>query len=213
MSDEQLIERVKLAIENAETGVSRVSKAAMSVGGFTSDKIRHLLNNLCRISNNYLEIGIFRGSTYVSANCNNKLHHSYAIDNWSQDFGEANNKEVFFRNMESINWGEMDTEFKIIDQDCFEVDEKQITDVDCFFMDGNHSYESQRDVIIKFKDSMADVHIYVVDDCNWADVERGTRDGIKEAGYKILYENHLGKGLEGSVEQYWNGIGVFILKK
>ena len=217
MSDEQLIERVKLAIENAETGVSRVSKAAMSVGGFTANGNRRVLNNLAKIVDTYCEVGVLRGASFVAANCNNKLRKSYAIDTFEQDFGQPDNRSAFYQNLESIAWKDMDTDFVILEKDCFSVTHEDIKEpIQLYFFDGPHDYESQKKAVAYYKQFMEDTFIMCTDDVIWRDtVYKGTMDGIKEANLEILYQVELGRGIEGdnSENGFWNNMLITVLKK
>jgi hypothetical protein len=53
----------------------------------------------------------------------------------------------------------------------------------------------------------------VVDDYDWIGVQSGTKEGIKECGFEILYERYLESGIGNNEDGWWNGLGIFILKK
>ena len=69
-----LIEHVKQSIQNAELGISQLNSKILNLEGMSSDKVRHFLNNICSLEHgNYLEIGVWKGSTFISALYKNKL--------------------------------------------------------------------------------------------------------------------------------------------
>jgi GT2 family glycosyltransferase/2-polyprenyl-3-methyl-5-hydroxy-6-metoxy-1,4-benzoquinol methylase len=84
------IARVKQSIARAQRHESRLTPEALALPGMSSDKVRHLLNNLCGCEDvSYLEIGLHAGSTFCAALCNNSID-AVGIENWSQfDPGDA----------------------------------------------------------------------------------------------------------------------------
>jgi len=63
-----LIEHVKKSIRNAYIGDSKLNNDILMLNGMSSSKVRHLLNNLCALPEaSYLEIGVWQGSTFISA--------------------------------------------------------------------------------------------------------------------------------------------------
>ena len=79
-----LIQKVEYSISNAERGISSLASEILKLEGMSSPKVRHLLNNLCALPGaRYLEIGSYKGSTWISALYNNSstLISSTSIDN------------------------------------------------------------------------------------------------------------------------------------
>lgn len=200
------IEQIQDAIARADRKESKLPEEVFQIGGYTSDRVRCLLNNLGAISSNYLEIGLHRASTFVAANFDNNLI-SYAIDNFSELEDGTVEKEC------SDNLKKFNINCMFFNQDCFTVDRSQINDIDFYLYDGNHSYESQKQALTYFIDCMADEFVLVVDDYNWEDVQKGTRDGIKEIGAEVLFEVHLDKPGLDPADGWWNGIYLALLKK
>lgn len=200
------IEQIKSAISDAATEQSKITEECFTIGGYTSSRIRHLMNSLGSISNNYLEIGVHRGSLFIATGYKNESLQLTAIDNWSELAEDGTVKDEFISNCTKFvnNWNFFET-------DCFAITGTPKEKYDLYLYDGNHGYESQKKGVTYFKDSCANEFILVVDDFSWAEVKKGTYDGIKEANLEILYEQVLWDGKEGG--DWWNGIGVFLLKK
>ena len=80
-----LIRHVEASIGRAERGESKLDRAAFRPRGFTSAKVRHLLNNLGSLEGlDYLEVGVHRGATFLATNYENELSSAVAVDNWSE---------------------------------------------------------------------------------------------------------------------------------
>lgn len=201
------IELIKQAIEKAEREESKLDAEQLAIGGYTSPKIRHLLNNLGEIFQTrsiipiykYLEIGVHRGSTFVSALFDNNLP-GVAIDNWSEFNEDGTVKAEFLKNIKPF--GEA---VQFIEADCFTTSLPK-NEYDMYLYDGGHGYEEQKMGITYFLPSMKDEFILCVDDYNWEQVEKGTQDGISECGLTKLFEIKLTDG-------YHNGFYVALLKK
>lgn len=147
----ELIRHVEKSIILASLGISKLNIDIYYIEGMSSPKNRRLLNLLCeRPNTNYLEIGMWRGSTLISALYNNEktVNKAVAIDNFSEfdqplftnsiNFEESvthnpkiplsmepvknHLQENIGKYLSSI-W-EVDNKLTIIDHDCF--DEKLI---------------------------------------------------------------------------------------
>ena len=208
-----LVDHVKQSIQSAQQHASKLNRDVLAIQGMTSPKIKHLLNNLCSLKDaQYLEIGVFMGSTFVAALYNNTdlLHHAVSVDNWSE-FGGP--KHAFFKNTQTFL---PQNSFNFFDKDCFKLDIKTVCKkpVDIYFYDGNHSSESQEKAFTYFNEILADTFIAIVDDWVWAEVQEGTRKAFKKLNYTILYECELPCRLQGSdVDLWWNGFYVAVISK
>jgi len=199
------IDQIKDAIRNGVNRQSKLTDECFGIGSFTSPAIRHILNNLGAISNNYLEVGLHRGGTFVAA-CYGNTMTATGNDNWTQ-FADNATKQDCLNGCEKFL-----SNYKIIDKDCFSLTKEDIPEpIDLYFFDGEHGYDSQKAAITYFKQFLADECIVVIDDASWPDVRKGTYDGIKEVGFDILHEVFLWDGIEGSL--FWNGLYIFLLKK
>jgi hypothetical protein len=198
---------VKWALERAE---SKLTPRALAVPGFTGLKIRHLLNNLGSLSSlNYLEIGVHKGGTFVSTMYGNQLNSAVAVDNWSEfPQGGASRREFF------QNCGLLTSPWKAIEKDCFTLGKEDFPDpITLYLYDGCHSYETQYKALTYFYEMLGDEFIFMVDDFDWEDSKRGTRDSIRDLKCEILFEQGLTTGIEGDGYNWWNGFYVGVLKK
>ena len=202
------VEQIIQAIEDAENLKSKLTPEVLSIGGFTSNKIRHLLNNLGAISTDYFEIGVHRGATFCAAMYRNGIWGT-ACDNFSQ-FNEDNAKNEFYKNIAS-NLGARAVQ--VLEQDCFTIDPTEHKEIDLYLYDGEHSAESTKKGVTYFYQSFADEFILLMDDYGWTEVQEGTQYGIGECGFEVLFERHLGEGDNGNGEGWWNGFYVALLKK
>jgi len=85
-----LMEHVRVSIVTARSGLSRllVTPDALEVEGMSDKSVRHLLNNLASApGTKYLEVGSWRGSTFVSALTGNEqtVDNALAVDAWAFD--------------------------------------------------------------------------------------------------------------------------------
>ena len=72
---------IDYAIQQAEAGIPDIPP----IKGFSSDKVRRLLNWLCKPEGtNYLEIGTHRGSTLIPALYGNDHTIATCIDVWER---------------------------------------------------------------------------------------------------------------------------------
>ena len=211
MDDNILIDIVEDSLIKSINGNSKIDDYLLNMEGMSGSYTRHLYNNLLsHIDIRYLEVGTWKGSSVCSAMCGNKSK-VLCIDNWSE-FGGPKNE--FIENFEKYK-GENDAEF--IEQDCFMVDVKKIGKFNIFMFDGNHSYESHFKSLNYFYDCLDDEFIFIVDDWNWEVVRNATKDSIRHNNFEVIYTKEIRLNDDNTVthskETWWNGIGIFVLKK
>ena len=128
---EALIEHVRMAVYNARLGNSKLNKHEhrdyiLTLEGMSSNLTRHLMNNMnSALGANYLEIGVWRGSTAVAALSGNEANMNSAVmmDVWSSDadwfFGDQQESyEIFNKSLhQCINIQKL--AITIIREDCF----------------------------------------------------------------------------------------------
>ncbi len=206
-----LIQHVKDSINNAELGISKISSEILDLDGMSGNKVRHFLNNICSLPNGkYLEIGVWQGSTFVSALYNNNLSEAIAIDNWSEFQGP---KELFKNNLSRFL---PSTFYSFYECDCFNFDLKNIKNkINIYFYDGGHTQEDQRLAFTYYNEIFEDTFIAIVDDYNWKQVQDGTQKAFKELGYKVLFQQYLptDSQIVGDSASWWNGIYVAVVSK
>jgi len=209
--EDLLVQHVMKCIENAERGISSLSQEALAVEGMSSHKVRHLLNNLCAFPEiNYLEIGVWQGSTWIASLYNNSstINAAVAIDNWSE-FGGP--KEEFLKNCNTFL---KSSSYKIIENDCFQLDLSEFTfPINLYFYDGNHTELSQEKAFTYYDPIFDDLLIAVVDDWNFAGVSEGTRRAFSSLNYEILFEVILPSFCINDKDNWWNGLYVSVIRK
>lgn len=205
----KMIDHVVQSISNANLEISQLSEEVLQLEGMSSNKVRHLLNNICSMGDGrYLEIGVWKGSTFVSALYKNNLLSAIAIDNWSEFSGP---KEMFQQNLSSFL---SKTPHSFYEADCFQFNLNNIENkINIYFFDGAHTQEDQRLAFTYYNEVLDDTFIAIVDDYNWTPVQDGTQIAFKQLGYKVLFEQYLPSAYNGDLSSWWNGIYVAVVSK
>lgn len=207
--EQELIEHVKKCVVLAEQGNSRLTGAVLGIPGMSGAQGRHFLNNLCTLPNtSYFEVGVWQGSTFISALYGNEATVKYAlgIDNWSL-FGGP--KGAFLSHLQTFLPQGL---AHFIEQDCFTLDKQAAfpLPVNIYFYDGEHYAIDQEMSFTYFNDIFEDVFIAVIDDWNHPPAREGTFSAFNKLNYEILYENQIfceyGTG-------WWNGVYIGVIKK
>jgi hypothetical protein len=210
-----LIDHTKKSIDNAFNNISKLSNDILNIEGMSGNKTRHLYNNICNLDGaTYVEVGTWKGSSFISAIYQNKNTYGICIDNWSQ-FGGP--KKSFYNNIQKylLNYS-----IKIIDKDCWTINNDDIkTSIDIYMYDGAHTYKDQKNAITYYHKFFSKYVIIMIDDwtCDWVDVKKGTLDGITKMNMIIHYsyeiplvntsKHHCGG------DTFWNGCGIFICER
>ena len=208
------ISALKLAIENADQLKSNLPNEQYEVPALTSLRIRHLLNNIGKLGTKYLEVGVHKGGTFTASVAGNtNLKEITAIDSFESDKDNEDKAMPQF-----ISWAEkfkpLESNFTTHVSDSFKVNLKVLpSDIDIYLYDGDHSEESQRKALTYYKDNLADEFIFLCDDFDWDEVQQGTRKGIEDAGYEVLFEQYMASKGSHDNDSWWNGFYVALLKK
>ncbi len=204
-----LIEHTKCSIQSAFGNKSKLNNQVLQIEGKSGNKTRHLYNNICNIPGaRYLEVGTWKGSSFISAMYSNNIE-GICIDNWSEFDGPRDEFE------ENVRTFLPKSNVKIINEDCWSVE--GLSDINIFMYDGAHTYQDQKKAVTHFAKFCSRPFVLMVDDwtCDWVDVKRGTMDGISEMGLKVLYSQEIGLVNTNIHHQggdtFWNGCGVFVL--
>lgn len=217
-----LIDAVKNALTMSKINQSKISEKTKNLPGLTSEKVKHFMNNLCEMPDcKYLEAGVYQGSIFASAVEKNDLVAT-AIDNFSENSiipmddnitinGEVgNSKEIFLKNIKDLV---LNKQVNIIDSDVFKADINKIElKKNVIFMDIEHTFESHNNFLKKFYEKIDNTFVYIVDDWNWLQVREGTFKSIEDLNLKTLFKEEIfTKGEDKN--DYWNGLGIFVLNK
>lgn len=79
---------VQAALEVADSEQSKLGEREKEIFGLSSMRLRALINNICHNAKSYLEIGVYRGATLISAAYGNKTNVT-GIDNFRYEEREA----------------------------------------------------------------------------------------------------------------------------
>lgn len=210
----------KLKIKNELT----LNEELLHYPGMSGIKTRHLYNNICNlycrkaIQVKYLEIGVFNGSSSISAMFKNNIEDSLFIDNWSQFNGD---RSIFIKAIEKYKTES--SKYSFIENDCWKVDTTKLPQnyFNIYLYDGDHSELDQYQALSYYINVLQDTFIFLVDDWNFMHVRDGTFRAIRELNLTVnfRYENFISRehliGMpnhEGK-NTFWNGCGVFVLTK
>jgi hypothetical protein len=210
--EESLIGHVKQSIALAEQGVSKLDRQVFEIHGMSSPKVRHLLNNLCSLPRTtYLEIGCWKGSTFVAALYRNNpsIANAFAVENWSE-FGGP--RDEFLRNVATFL---PMAPIHISETDCFALDKANTfhNPVTIYFYDGAHDEGAQARAFTYYREVFDDVFIAIVDDWNWGNVRAGTVRGLRESEFEVLFDRELLTNSNGDMDSWWNGLYVAVVRK
>lgn len=210
--EHELLTHVIQSIEKASAEISKLNSDVLQIQGMSSSKVRHLLNNLCSYPNtNYLEIGCWMGSTWVSALFGNEdsILNAIAIDDWSLFGGPINEFQSNCRKFLS------NISFNLYSENCFKLDvlSRIKHPINIYFYDGGHTLLDQEMAFTYYDKVLDDVFIAIVDDWNWMDVQEGTKTAFDKLGYHILFETVLPARWNSDKENWWNGLYVAVIRK
>jgi hypothetical protein len=207
----------KVAVVVKELVDSVNTPIKIDIPGLTSTRVQSLINGLARSSSKYLEIGSYQGATAAAALSGNTLH-AYFVDTW-QDAPQAvregwetpttNSLEEFKSNISPYKGN---NKVFISNSDMFKVNVSKISDIDLFFYDGPHDFESTKNAVKYYSNSFANQSILIFDDANWIEVVQGAHKGIVESGLIILYSKKILNSLESDTE-WWNGLYIVVVEK
>lgn len=207
-----LIDHVRNSIIQAEQGISKLPPVILDIQGMSSVKMRHLLNNLCSMPDTrYLEIGCWRGSTFIASLFGNQgsLSSVVGIDNWSESNGPY---RIFKKNCSLFL---KDFPYDFYSQDCFTLNLSTSFSqpINIYFYDGNHTAISQEMAFTYYNEILDSTFIAVVNEWNFKDVEIGTRTAFNKLNYQVLYEIVLPASSNADKKNWWNGLYIAVVRK
>jgi predicted O-methyltransferase YrrM len=187
-----------------------------NIPGLTSKKVQKFINGICKESSSYLEIGSYLGATAVAALDGNKLD-AYFVDMWKQPIQTArddldelpeNSKETFIKNVKKYKG---DNTVHIFDSDLFKVNREELKDIDVFFYDGPHDFETTSRAVQYYAQTFAKDAILIFDDANFDGVVYGANDGLSKSKLNPKYSRILLSSDFEMEDEFWNGLYIVAL--
>jgi len=213
LEEKWLIDHIKKSVRFASKNYSQLidKPEILELQGMSSKKIRHLLNNICSFEEcKYLEVGLWKGSTFISSLYKNPVQYVIGIDNFSEFCLDP---ILHKKNLISLLDKYIDG-YQFFDFDCFKIDLNLFKKkINVFFYDGNHDKSSQEKALTYYEGLFDDLVCVIVDDYDWVDVVEGTTAGLAKINYDIIYEKTLNSFRDQNYEGWWNGLYVAVLKK
>ena len=215
MDYEQFLWNSKMMAERGISKIPQSSGVITQIEGMSTPKVRHLMNNLNRWGENYLEVGSHKGSTFVSSLFAHDKR-AWSIDNYSEfcDSGyrpgvDGTHKNELLTNIETY----LTCPTQFFDCDSFSFDLSNIDElVDVYMYDGDHDQDKQKKALTYFYPVLNDTFIFIVDDWNSQAVRDGTYDGIRQNNLCILAEMPIRSyGTNGP--DWWSGFYAAFLSK
>lgn len=180
------------------------------IPGFSSNKVRRLLNQLCRMEGaRYLELGTHMGSTLISALHNNPDTVAACIDDYSMGGVEA-------RAMIEVHIAEYlpRRSVLVLEQDLFHVPLELIPNyINVYFVDGPHDRNSHYAAFARLDPILDDTFVAVIDDWRWEEVRHGTQDAFRDLRYHVEKEWELPSDNERDELNWWNRLYVALIHK
>ena len=208
---QNVIKEVLVGIDNVK------SEIVSDIGALSSPKIRTILHRVAArvpTDESYVEIGTHIGGTLISALVDHKDVSAYCCDNWSfQTCNEGPVRDVFKRNLDRYKHRLPDVQ--VLDMDAFKMLQNPPfkKPVGAYFYDADHSEESQYKAITMIYPYLASDAVVIIDDWGMPEVQSGTWRGIKEVRPKELFFWGYHPKKPHDASDFWNGIGLFWLKK
>lgn len=207
-----MVNSVKESILLAESETSQLHRDVLALRGMSSNKVRHFLNNIVGKTKDarYLEIGVWKGSTFISAIYKNNFTKAVAVDNFSEFGGDW---DEFLANVDKyIFWNNKGDKLDLINCS-FESVDLGLQKFNIYFYDGRHQEEDQYNAFTIMNKHLDDEFIAIVDDWNILSVRNGTRRAFKELNYSIVEEWEMPASRNGDKEQWWNGFYIAVVRK
>lgn len=184
------------------------------VTGFAGDKLTGMIQRLTKaIGKDYLEVGVFQGSSLLNTAYANPDLHCYGIDNYSQCDPSNQNRGIVIERAKALGV----SNFTLIDKD-FEVGLCEVEqEIGVYFIDGPHDYRSQLMCLGYGTRFLSKYGVMIVDDANYPHVRQATRDFVNLfPEYKLIFEaytechpaNMSNDSRLAAKQGWWDGVHV-----
>ncbi|WP_430416776.1 class I SAM-dependent methyltransferase [Parasphingorhabdus sp.] len=202
-------------IAEAENGVL-TEKPNEVVTGFAGTKLTGLIQRLvAAIGGDYLEVGVFQGSSLLNTAYSNPDIKCYGIDNFDFFDPKSENKNMVIDRAKQLDI----SNYEIIDKD-FEIGLKEFDGkIGTYFIDGPHDYRSQLMCLAYGVSILEDGGCMVVDDANYPHVRQATADFLHMyPEYKLVFEaytnchphNMTPDQISSARDGWWDGVHLIV---
>ena len=210
-----LIEHTVKSVYYSNIEKSNIDPNILNIDGMSSKKIRHLINNLCSLSDaSYFEVGSWKGSTLCSAISNNNLSKVTSCENFSEFTDDGHKKinltikDQLLNNIQNFKGS---NNVEIIEEDFFSKQWGSDKKYNIYLYDGAHSIQTQYFQIKIAKQFLDKYSIMLVDDwsCEISKPKQATFKALNDFGMHVHLYIDLPIGHE---DEYWCGQGLFVLE-
>ena len=216
---------VDLAIRSIDAAVdnkSNFNPKGYDVLGLSSNKVRHLLNNLCQERGTvYVDAGSYMGSTVFAALFRNSAVKAYAIDDFQDEVVKPKRKDLhkpyenitnpvdeFIKNAEKWMNTDCSIGFSVKPIQAVEFNPKYPPRVIFYDAANDHDMVPNLEHIHKHADKD---YILVVDDANFEGVMDKTKEFTKDKN--IIWERTILTETSEDASDFWNGIYLAVIEK
>ncbi len=215
------VDRVIRAIDAATDNNSRFNPEGYDVLGLSSDKVRHLLNNLCSERGTvYVDVGCYMGSTLFAALYKNSAVKAYAIDDYSDGVIKPKKKDLGNKfDVENPIDAMVNNADKWMNLDCsvgFAV--KPVLQwlpnkehrPDVIFYDGEVG-DNMNANLEHLHEQAKDNYILIIDDANF----NGVVDNAKkfQEDKEVVFEKTIRTEIAEDDKSWWNGLHILVITK
>lgn len=194
------------------------AKSLIDVQGMSSPRVVNFLNRLvARLApdETYLEVGIWKGLTLISAAFENRDKLCVGCDHF-RTWGRYTGWGVLARRALAENlerYRARSAEIRIFAMKSAELFRRRLLSapVGVYFYDGDHSYEGTYQGMVAASPFLAERSVVLVDDWNDREIRRATFDGLEQASLRVLWRRALPG--DHTTLGWWNGLGVFYVEK
>lgn len=188
----------------------------VEVEGMSSPRVCRLLNGLVASMDpgeSYLEVGLWKGLTLLSAAYGNKERRCFGCDRfrlWGRYTGWGfRARRALAANVE--RYRDQCAQIQLFEMPSERLFERHLVPgpVGVYFYDGDHTYEGTRAGILEGARLLSRRAVVLVDDFADPSIRHGTFEAIYAANLQILWSRFLGGWNRG----FWHGLGVFYVER
>lgn len=210
MKTNDIITLVEDCIQKGLSNQNNIEPWVHQLKCWSTPEIKSLLNNLGKVAETYLEVGVFHGGTFFSTVTGNPNLKAYACDIFIEDT-DSSPSTSFKAGIERLNRENV----KFFNKDCFTIDKNDIPDlIDVYLYDGPHYEADQEKALTHYLPFMNDVFVLMIDDFNAESVVNGTRKALETLKDQITVEKEWVFNTSGNMQPiWWNGFYIAVISK